>query len=154
MGVAPVICRTADKPDGPAAARSIEAGTRGAMEHSRHYTTAQANALRPWVAERVRRLRATRAELKRMRPAAEPAVTSDGGRWPGRRYATAAVIQLLTLEELDRREVIVRDPDRGLVDFPALRHGGEVYLCWFISEPEVGHWHALEAGVRGRRPLR
>jgi hypothetical protein len=47
----------------------------------------------------------------------------------------------------------VRDIDRGLVDFPALIAGREVYLCWVDDEPAVAHWHEIEAGFRGRRPL-
>ena len=124
------------------------------MEHRRHYTLSQANALRPWVAERVHRLRAARALLERSDSAQLGARASlTGGGWPGWAYANAAVTLLLTLEELDRLDVVVRDADRGLVDFPALRDGEEVYLCWLVGEPEVAHWHGLEAGFLGRRRL-
>ena len=41
----------------------------------------------------------------------------------------------------------------GLVDFPALRDGEEIYLCWVVGEPEIRHWHEPDAGFRGRRPL-
>ena len=48
----------------------------------------------------------------------------------------------------------MRDLDRGLVDFPALRDGREVYLCWVESEEEgVAFWHDLDAGYGGREPL-
>ncbi len=43
-------------------------------------------------------------------------------------------------------------PD-GLVDFPAFMEGRLVYLCWKLGEPEVAHWHELDAGFRGRQPL-
>ncbi len=124
------------------------------MEHRRHYTLAQANAMRPWVAERVVRLRAAR-DLLRGSDAAQLAVEASlsGGGWPGPAYARAATTLTLTLEELDRLDVVVRDADRGLVDFPALREGQEVYLCWLVGEPAVSHWHALEAGFGGRRRL-
>ncbi|CAA9488823.1 MAG: hypothetical protein AVDCRST_MAG65-1904 [uncultured Solirubrobacteraceae bacterium] len=122
------------------------------MEHRRHYTLAQANAMRPWVAERVVRLRAARDRLRRGDSAQFAAEASlSGGGWPGRAYATAATTVTLTLEELDRLDVVVRDADRGVVDFPALRGGEEVYLCWLVGEPAVTHWHALEAGFGGRR---
>jgi len=48
---------------------------------------------------------------------------------------------------------IVKDADTGLVDFPALRADEEVLLCWQLGEPEVAHWHSLEAGFAGRQPL-
>ena len=124
------------------------------MEHQRHYTLAQANAMRPWVAERVVRLRAAR-HLLRASDAAQIAAEASlsGGSWPGREHAVAATTLTLTLAELDRLDVVVRDADRGLVDFPALRDGEEVYLCWLVGEPAVTHWHALEAGFGGRRRL-
>ena len=49
--------------------------------------------------------------------------------------------------------MVVRDLERGLIDFPSLLDGDEVYLCWLLDEPSVGHWHAVEAGFGGRRPL-
>jgi hypothetical protein len=50
-------------------------------------------------------------------------------------------------------EVIVRDLERGLVDFPGLREGREIYLCWEEGEPEVAHWHETDAGFSGRQDL-
>lgn len=49
--------------------------------------------------------------------------------------------------------VQVKDPDRGLVDFPALRDGEEILLCWQLGEERVGHWHGLEEGFAGRKEL-
>ena len=47
----------------------------------------------------------------------------------------------------------VKDLDEGLVDFPALRGGEDVLLCWRLGEDEIGFWHALDEGFSGRRPL-
>ncbi len=124
------------------------------MEHRHHYTPAQADAMRPWVAERVLRLRAARDRLRGSDPGQLAVRASlSGGSWPGRTHARAATMLALTLEELDRLDVVVRDADRGVVDFPAVREGEEVYLCWLVGEPAVTHWHALEAGFQGRRRL-
>ena len=49
--------------------------------------------------------------------------------------------------------MLVKDLDRGLVDFPALRDGEEVLLCWQVGEGEVAYWHGLEEGFAGRKPL-
>jgi hypothetical protein len=57
------------------------------------------------------------------------------------------------VERLERLGVLVKDLDRGLVDFPALRRGEEVLLCWQVGEDEVGHWHGLDEGFAGRKPL-
>ena len=49
--------------------------------------------------------------------------------------------------------VLVKDLDRGLVDFPALRGDEEVLLCWQVGEDEIAYWHGLEEGYAGRKPL-
>jgi hypothetical protein len=49
--------------------------------------------------------------------------------------------------------VLVKDLDRGLMDFPALRGDEEVLLCWQVGEEKVTHWHGLEEGFAGRKPL-
>ena len=54
---------------------------------------------------------------------------------------------------LRERELVLRDLDRGLLDFPALRGGVEIYLCWEEGEEEIGWWHEPEAGFAGRRAL-
>jgi hypothetical protein len=65
---------------------------------------------------------------------------------------TAAMAE--ALERLERLGVIVKDADRGLVDFPALRESGEeVLLCWQVGEDEIAYWHGLEEGFAGRKPL-
>jgi hypothetical protein len=57
------------------------------------------------------------------------------------------------VEELQGLGVLVKDLDRGLVDFPALRGDEEVLLCWQVGEDEVAYWHGLEEGFAGRKPL-
>lgn len=48
---------------------------------------------------------------------------------------------------------VIKDIEVGLVDWPAMHAGREVLLCWRYGEPEVGFWHELHAGYRGRRPV-
>ena len=48
---------------------------------------------------------------------------------------------------------VVKDLDEGLVDFPTLREGKEVYLCWKLGEERIGYWHGIEEGFAGRKPL-
>jgi hypothetical protein len=61
-------------------------------------------------------------------------------------------VRTLTRAILDMG-VIVKDLAEGLVDFPALLHGREVYLCWKLGEDGIHWWHEIEAGFAGRRPL-
>jgi len=123
--------------------------------HERHWTQAEANALRPIVGAIVRRIRDARRELTGGELGDEFALLAEatGGAWPGRDLARAAIEIALGFEQLERLDIVVRDLERGLIDFPAVIDGREVYLCWLLDEPSVTHWHAIEAGFAGRRPL-
>ncbi len=125
------------------------------MLHTRHFSRNEANALRPWIAGRIERLREARDTLARSDVAVSLAAATalSGGSHAGVEHARAAVTYALVLEELEARDVIVRDLDRGLIDFPAVIDGQEGYWCWLVDEPEIGHWHGLGKGYTGRRPL-
>jgi|SRR4051794_7812866 len=125
------------------------------MLHRRHFTIEQANRLLPAVRATVHRLRGARRRQSVRGFDTELAASAEvtGGAWPGRARARDAVEVTLGFERLEGLGLMVRDVDRGLVDFPALIDGREVYLCWLDDEPMVSHWHEIEAGFRGRRPL-
>ena len=55
--------------------------------------------------------------------------------------------------QFQKREIIVKDLDRGLVDFPTLRGGQEVFLCWENGEEDIEFWHDLDSGYAGRERL-
>jgi hypothetical protein len=57
------------------------------------------------------------------------------------------------VERLDGWDVTLRDIETGLVDFPALVSGRQVWLCWRLGEDDVAWWHELSTGIAGRRPL-
>jgi len=57
------------------------------------------------------------------------------------------------VQELARLGIELKDYFIGLIDFPCWMDGHEVYLCWKQGEPEVGHWHEIDAGFSGRRKL-
>jgi hypothetical protein len=48
---------------------------------------------------------------------------------------------------------VVKDLDIGLIDFPTLFHGVEVYLCWKLDEPAIEFWHGVDEGFRGRKAI-
>ena len=56
-------------------------------------------------------------------------------------------------QEINDLGIIVRDAERGLVDFPAFLEGREVYLCWILGESTIGFWHEIDTGFSGRQPL-
>jgi hypothetical protein len=126
------------------------------VNHQRHYTLEQATAAMPWVRERLERLRAAHALLgdKEAREALSEATPGNGGGEPGQVVSEGFLALRSALIELQQMEVVLRDLERGLVDFPAMRDGREVYLCWVEQEEdEIGYWHDLEAGFAGRQPL-
>jgi hypothetical protein len=55
--------------------------------------------------------------------------------------------------ELEKLSVELKDYDTGLIDFRHMKDGREVYLCWKLGEPEVAHWHELDAGFGGRQKI-
>ncbi len=57
------------------------------------------------------------------------------------------------LDEIQSRGVQVKDLDLGLLDFPSLREGEVVLLCWRVGEDEIGYWHGMDEGYAGRKPL-
>jgi hypothetical protein len=57
------------------------------------------------------------------------------------------------VKELQGLGVELKDYMTGLIDFPSRRDDRDVYLCWRLGEPEVAHWHELDAGFQGRRKL-
>ena len=125
------------------------------MRHERHYTVAPANAAIDWVRERIARMRAAREQLgdEDARAALSEAAPGNGGGEPGTVVSEAFIDLRDALLELQGVDVVLRDIDRGLVDFPALLDGREVYLCLEDGEDEIGYWHDLEAGFGGREPL-
>jgi hypothetical protein len=58
-----------------------------------------------------------------------------------------------TVESIHQTGCLVKDLDKGLVDFPTLFRGQEVYLCWKMDEPEIRFWHRVEDGFAGRQQI-
>ena len=125
------------------------------MRHVRHYTLEEARATLPWVMEQLAALRRAREELtdeESRRPLLEGAGGNGGGR-AGKHVGEAFLALQAGVAEFDEREIVLRDLDRGLIDFPTLREGREVYLCWVDGEDDIGFWHDLDTGYAGRQPL-
>ncbi len=129
----------------------------------RLFTPAEANSalseVRP-VAERLVALRVRMRELSETQSDNILAIGGNGGGYAASdlnaaqgELAELAKEAAACVDELDELGVVVKDLDLGLLDFPALRHGEEVELCWRVGEDAVEHWHPLEAGFRGRKPI-
>ena len=125
------------------------------MEHSQHYSLEEASALLPRVVELIEHMRSARDRLgdAQARAALADAGGTNGGGQPGRTVSEGFLELREAMLELRAREIVLRDLDRGLVDFPAVRDGQEIYLCWEEGEEQIAFWHEPDAGFAGRRPL-
>jgi hypothetical protein len=125
------------------------------VRHHRHYTVEQARAELAWVAAMLVTLRGARERLADadVREALTAGSHGNGGGTPGKQVSEAFLELRAGVRALGEREIVLRDLDRGLVDFPALRDGREVYLCWVEGEPDIAFWHELDAGYAGRQAL-
>jgi len=130
---------------------------------NRLFTLEEANALLPWLEEQFVRMMPRRDELaarqeqlidllRRRRSNGHSSSEDDI-------VETQRAVDRLTkelqvqLQEVSRRGILVRDLGRGLVDFPSLREGREVYLCWLRGEEQIGYWHDTNTGFAGRQPI-
>ncbi len=129
----------------------------------RHFTPEEANAALAVVRPLVERLVAMRREhvaaLARQEEL-ERAVRGNGGGIPPASLASAAAeVEELSralaalVDEISAHGAQVKDLDKGLIDFPALRRGETVLLCWRLGEDAIRYWHRVEDGFAGRRPL-
>jgi hypothetical protein len=125
------------------------------VRHSRHYTIQDASDELPWVVEELAVLREARESLtdEDVRSALAAGTPGNGGGSAGKQLGEAFNRLQSGIAEFQEREIVLRDLDRGLVDFPAIREGREVYLCWVEGEDQIAFWHELDAGYAGRQEL-
>lgn len=123
---------------------------------SQYFTLQQANEslniIRPLMDE----VQAIREKIMSTQPEAWTAIEKSVGNGGSR--ALSKIVQdfekldILVHQILDTG-VLIKDVNIGLLDFPALKDGREVYLCWQYGEGEIAFWHEIEAGYAGRQPI-
>jgi hypothetical protein len=121
----------------------------------KHYTLEEARALLPQVREWLKELHQLRRRLKQTddRIGQMIADGSDaGGPSVNAQVKLRAEFQNV-MQEFVRRQIQIKDPERGLIDFPAIIGGKEVFLCWEQDEDDIEFWHDLETGYAGRERL-
>ena len=125
------------------------------FRYRRHYSLDEARALLPeirtWLDE-IRLLRDRMAEADQRLGQLVNRGDDVGG--PSANQWIRIVVGLQAkLREFERREIQIKDLDRGLVDFPAVIGGREVFLCWEQDDEDIEFWHDLDAGYAGRERL-
>jgi hypothetical protein len=126
-----------------------------AHHFSKHYTREEAKALLPQLRKWLNQLEQAQDHLlkydKRLSSLMEPG-RDAGGDLVNNWARTIADVRSV-MGEFQRREILIKDIDRGLVDFPAFIGGKEVFLCWEKDEEDIEFWHDLDTGYAGRERL-
>ena len=128
-----------------------------------YFTPDEANAalerVRPLAEQMVERRRAMLAAQAREEELGARVAGNGGGLDPGEPARTEAVVEdearaiAQLVDEIHALGAQVKDIDTGLLDFPSLREGEEVLLCWRVGEDDIRCWHTLDGGFAGRQPL-
>lgn len=128
---------------------------KGPFQFRKHYTVDEARALLPTINGWLERLEHHRERILTLekRLASLLAQGSDLGGDTVNEWIRGLSEMKVLLCFFAEREIQIKDLERGLIDFPALRDGREVFLCWEKGEEDIEHWHELDAGYAGREPL-
>lgn len=106
----------------------------------------------PWMEA----IQAIRDRMLKQQPDIWPLVESAAGNG-GSQEASRLVVDFDRLDGLvhhiQQTGAILKDINRGLIDFPAWREDHEVYLCWQYGEDDLAYWHEIDAGFAGRKPI-
>jgi hypothetical protein len=124
-------------------------------QQPRHYTREEANAALATLRPLLQRLRDARDLLTdaEAHEALSDAAPGNGGGEAGTQVGESFLEVRRILATLGEAGIVLRDIDRGLIDFPSIVDGREAYLCWELGEDSVDYWHFPEAGFGGREPL-
>ena len=121
----------------------------------KHYTREEARALLPQIREWLKHLTQVRKWLEDCDTKVQELLKEGadvGGDLASNWVKLVAEFQKL-MTEFREREIQIKDLDRGLIDFPAIIGGREVFLCWEQDEEDIEFWHELGTGYAGRERL-
>ena len=136
----------------------------GGCMQRRLFTHEEANSLVPWLERTFQRLASSMQRLGELREQLE-ALQRDKRRLNGSfdRYNESNRVQSemeplsreiqAGVDEVQAEGIIVRDISSGLIDFPHMRQGREVFLCWISGEESIEYWHETNRGFAHREPL-
>ena len=119
----------------------------------RVFDAERAEAALPMLRELLPRVRESRRALIESSARISEAVQADGGGVAGGDWFAAQQSLRADLTLLADEGILLRDPESGLVDFPAEREGRRVFLCWRLGEDAVAWFHEDRSGFSNRKPL-
>jgi hypothetical protein len=117
------------------------------------FTLEEANELLPSLTESLIRIRESRQVILAGGERIRTTAALNGGGSQGKEYWEALATLRKEVEALNARGIVLRDPETGLIDFPARREGRQIFLCWRLGEHQIGYWHGPDSGFAGRQPL-
>ena len=122
----------------------------------RHFSLQEANETLNLIRPLIDEIQAIRLKILKNQPEAWPVIEKSAGNG-GNRALSNMVQDFEKFDALIHRiqatDVLIKDINLGLLDFPALKDGREVYLCWQYGEDDIAFWHEVEAGYAGRQPI-
>jgi len=126
-----------------------------AYVYRQHYTPEEARALLPQVRDWLRKLQLLRGRLEKYDPQMNSLLASgqDAGGATVSTWVRTVADMKTVLMEFQKRDIQIKELDRGLLDFPAILGGKEVFLCWEQDEEDIEFWHDLHSGYAGRERL-
>src|SRR6185295_1710025 len=101
------------------------------------------------VADEWNRVKGLNPQIQKARDKAQ----FDGGSFYGAEYIETVTRLVTLLQRIREMGVVLKDVDKGLCDFPYMKNGRVVYLCWHLGEEAIHFWHDIETGFGGREPL-
>ena len=119
----------------------------------RMFTVEEANATLPAIVPLLETLRDAQRAMAERQDDVQTSATGNGGGSAGREFLEASQEAGRAMAEINALGILVRDPETGLIDFPAERDGEEIFLCWRLGEDAVAWWHPTDSGFAGRQPL-
>ncbi len=122
----------------------------------RYFTLQEANETLNFIRPLMEEVQKIRRKVLKNQPEAWPAIEKSAGN--GGNRALSNLVQDFEkfdalIHRIQETGVLIKDINLGLLDFPALKNGREVYLCWQYGEGEIAFWHEVEAGFAGRQPI-
>jgi hypothetical protein len=126
------------------------------LSDERIFSLAEAKALLPTLRSLLGEMGEAWDHVRGLNPEvqkARDASAFDGFSKAGVEYVGSVSQLMFLIHQIRDLGVLLKDAEKGLCDFPYLRRGKVVYLCWQLGEENIGYWHDIEAGFAGREPL-
>ena len=126
------------------------------MDEERIFTLAEAQSLLPRLRTLLEELSQEWKRISALNPEIQKARDNaplNGYSKFGVEYVESVSHLVSLIHEIKDMGVLLKDADKGLCDFPYIKGGRMVYLCWQLGEDAIRYWHDVETGFAGREPL-